>query len=752
MPPEKQPNKNSIVRLINEELPSLPTKLRTLGSYILRNIDQVAFMTVRQLAVAASVSEATIMRFVSHLGFNGYSDFLTEVRAVFSAAQKGGVEAVESAGGDFGSLAGLAEKLMKDQAFLDLPNQIAACSQVLIICTPEALADGQRLNWNLSRLRPGVALSQGEIRLAEEHLASLPDSGLVLAVALEHSSLEMRELAAQARKLKLPVYLISRNHACSLAEFSLSHIVLEGPDSHNLAMPLAIGLLTSLTAPLCKPRYQEYQTRLEEISLLHQPISERRDTLQLTVGHEIISLDPASAHSLMREAIIMHCIYQGLVRFKEGTWEVVPELAEDWTVSDDGLSVIFYLKRGVQFHHGFGELTAADVKFSFERMLGNGSSLDVQQAWHILEEVVVLSRYVVKLVLKHPAPHLFTSILPLDVGLILSRKAVEQMGKAQHAINPVGTGPYAFKSFRPRETIELEVFDKYKGLLPPTRRLLFRLDTHAFNFPYRFNQGKLDVALFPNVNPELMRSLSQVTRFETNSMHFWWLGLMTNKPPFNSLAARKAVGLALDRRRFLETGLFGATPLNAPLPQGVEGHWAEAPEIPYDPPAARRLLAEAGIAPGTKVSLTADPAGLDIAALEIVRANLADIGLLVSFDFRNRQALLDHINQSRCEMYLFFYNTPIGAYDTLRWFTEGRYYNLSKWHNPAYDALVEKIGRETDTETRRQMIIQAQKIIVDDAWGVWLGQGRSSIIHRDNVDIGRLRPDGFLNPWTMKKL
>lgn len=750
MTPATVPPKSDVVKRIEAGLPSLPTKLRFLGAYIINHVDLVAFMTVRQLAAAATVSEATIMRFVGYFGFKGYGDFLAEVRGVFSASQRDGASPGPAEdGGELGDAGRLAERLRRDRAFVDLPHQIAAVSQVAIICTPEALADGYRLHWNLSRLRPGVSLCPGEARLAREQLASLPDSGLVLILALDHSSLEVRDLAAEARLLKLPVYLISRGSSCAMAEFCTRHIVLEGRDPRNLALPLAVDVLASLTAPLCRPRYQEYQSRLEDISLRHQPISERQDTIQLAVGHEIISLDPASAHSLMREAIIMQCVYQGLVKFKEGSWEVTPELAEDWTVSDDGLSVIFYLKSGVQFHHGFGELTAADVKFSFERMLDAGSS---QRAWDVLEEVVVLSRYVVKLVLKHPAPHLFTSLLPLDVGLILSRKAVEQMGQARHAVNPIGTGPYAFKSFQPRETLELELFGKYKGPPPLTRRLIFRLDTHAFNFPYRFSQGKLDVALFPNVNPELLKAIPQVTNFETKSMHFWWLGLMTHKPPFNSPAARRAVGLALNRKRFLETGLFGATPLNAPLPQGVEGHWDEAPEMPYNPAEARRLLAEAGVTPGAKISLAADPAGLDIAALEVIRANLADVGLVVDFDFRNRQALLDHINDGKSEMYLFFYNTPIGAYDTLRWFTGDQYYNLSKWHNEKYDALVEKIGREIDAEKRRLMIIEAQKIIVDDAWGVWLGQGRCSIIHRDNIDIGQPRPDGFLTPWTMKKM
>ena len=753
MPPKTPSAAPDIISRIITELPTLPAKLSLLGDYITTHVDQVSFMTVRQLAAAAMVSEATIMRFVGHFGFAGYSEFLAEIRAIFSASQRGpGAAGPGEGGGDFDDLGRLADSWRHGRAFVDLANQIAAATQVAVICTPEALADGYRLHWKLSRLRPGVFLGPSENRLAKEQLASLPDSGLVLALALDHSSLEVRDLAAEARRLKLPVYLLSRSPSCSIAEFSTRHIVLEGRDPHNLAMPLAVEVLSSLAAPLCHPRYQEYQARLEEISLHHQPISERKDTLQLTVGHEITSLDPAAAHSQMREAIIMQCVYQGLVKFKEGTWEVTPELAEDWTVSDDGLSVIFYLKSGVQFHHGFGELTAADVKFSFERMRGNHSSANAQQAWHVLKEVVVLSRYVAKLVLKHPAPHLFTSVLPMDVGLILSRKAVEQMGQTRHAVNPIGTGPYAFKSFQPRETIELELFDKYKGTPPLTRRLIFRLDTHAFNFPYRFSQGKLDVALFPNVNPQLLKSIPQVNCFETDSMQFWWLGLMTHKPPFNSPAARRAVGLALDRKRFLEIGLFGATPLNAPLPYGVEGHWADAPEIPYNPAEARRLLAEAGVAPGTKISLAADPAGLDIAALEVIRANLTDIGLTVTFDFRNRQALLDHINQGDSEMYLFFYSTAIGAYETLRWFTGDQYYNLSKWRNEDYAALVEKIGREPDAERRRQMIIEAQKIIVDDAWGVWLGQGRCSIVYRDNIDIGLTRPDGFLNPWTMKKI
>ncbi|MDR0621656.1 MAG: ABC transporter substrate-binding protein, partial [Deltaproteobacteria bacterium] len=284
-----------------------------------------------------------------------------------------------------------------------------------------------------------------------------------------------------------------------------------------------------------------------------------------------------------------------------------------------------------------------------------------------------------------------------------------------------------------------------------TSRLVFRLDVHAFNFPYHFKKGRLDAVVFANVSPQLTQDPPGLKVDNRKALQFWWLGLSVDKPPFDRLEVRQAVRLALDKKKIVESGLPGTEPLHTIIPNGIPGHWAEAPIFPYAPEDARRLMAQAGVPRGTKINLGADPSEIDFAVLEIVRANLVDIGFDVRFEMSNRKQLMEKIESRQRDMYIFFYNAYQDAYLSLRWFVTGQLYNFSHWNNPAYDKIVAQIAHETDEDKRLKMILEAQKLIVSDAWGVWLAQGHNSILYNDYVDIGRPLPDGFLTPWTMRK-
>src|SRR5262249_55588684 len=133
-------------------------------------------------------------------------------------------------------------------------------------------------------------------------------------------------------------------------------------------------------------------------------------------------------------------------------WEAVNVLAEKLEVSSDGRRFAFTLKKGVQFHHGFGEVTADDVKYSYERIAGiqklypNAGAKDVSlyaSNWQELERVKVTGRYTGIIVLKKPDATVLTTNLPFySTGLVVSKKAIQQYGKHGAATNPVGTGPY----------------------------------------------------------------------------------------------------------------------------------------------------------------------------------------------------------------------------------------------------------------------------------------------------------------------
>lgn len=750
-------HERSMFLRIETQLSNLSSKLQSLGKYILANRHQVAFLTIRQLASAAEVSEATITRFVNYFGYGGYTDFLAEARnLVASQLPSTLTQELDPRAADlefiYNRLCALSSRLTTDNDFLCLANQVASAAAIYIFSTQAAHADAYRFWWNLSRVRNRVDLAAQDPALAEEQITALPAGALAIALLTDHSNLEIVALAKLAKNYHIPLYTICHRPSSALADVCEKYIVLDNCfGDRNLLMPLALSYLVDLIRPACELSQQEHQARIRELDLNRRPLAERPDTLQLAVGHDIMSLDPIDPYNLMREPVLMRCIYRGLVRFKDGSYELEPDLATNWQVSEDGLEVIFYLKRGVMFQGGYGELTSQDVKFSFERQARRSNTSDsYHPAWKFLQEVVALSPYVAKLVLKRPCPQLFTSILAQADGLIFSQKALSQIGQSQHALNPIGAGPYEVKSFRPRDAIELEAYDGYQGSPPLTKRLIFRLKSHAFNYLYSFAKGRLDVSFFHRVDQQVLNNDPSLISHQAQGLQYWWLGMVVTKPPFDRLEARKAVSMALDRDKILDIGFSGAKKLNALIPEGVPGFWGAAENCDYNPAKAREALRRAGVNPGL-LMLAADPTEIDIAALEVIRANLVDIGFEIELELCNRQVMLHRISAYDYHLYVAYYTALPDAYPTLNWFTKNQYYNLSQWHNEKYDRLIKEIPMATNDDQRNELIIRAQKIINDDCWCVWLAQGRNYVVHKDYVDIGTLQPDGFPLPWTMSK-
>ncbi|MCP4718335.1 MAG: hypothetical protein GY860_02665, partial [Desulfobacteraceae bacterium] len=149
---------------------------------------------------------------------------------------------------------------------------------------------------------------------------------------------------------------------------------------------------------------------------LSPAISKDREELKIARWDDINTFDPGWLTSGDRELTIMRCLYNGLVKYKEGTWDISPDLATSWEVSNDGKEVVFHLRKGVMFQKGYGEMTAQDVKFSFERIIAPDSTSSEKGNWGSLAHVEIVDQYTVKLVFKDRMVQLFTSTLPSNSG------------------------------------------------------------------------------------------------------------------------------------------------------------------------------------------------------------------------------------------------------------------------------------------------------------------------------------------------
>jgi len=312
------------------------------------------------------------------------------------------------------------------------------------------------------------------------------------------------------------------------------------------------------------------------------------------------TLDPHKS-ILGQSQAISRFMYRGLTRFairdgKVTTAEVDPDLAESWKLSPEGTIWTFKLRKGVQFHKGFGELTAEDVKFSFERQIKREPGMLFGVNLEIIKSIEVVDPHTVQIALKSFDPIFLLRVVGYQNGYIVSKKAVEKLGD-QFKWNPVGTGPFYFERNSPREKIVLKAFDKYHGGRPQVD------EVHWFDVPedatklIGLEKGTFDLlypeAVTADFAGQVQKMGAVIDRRGPGGQERFYVD-MTHKP-FDDIRVRRAFMHAIDRKAIKETMYPGglARLATSCLPPGYFGHIPMTfPE--YDPEKARKLLAEAG--------------------------------------------------------------------------------------------------------------------------------------------------------------
>ncbi len=210
-------------------------------------------------------------------------------------------------------------------------------------------------------------------------------------------------------------------------------------------------------------------------------------------AQDIGQLDPHFAVSTI-DRVPAALMFNGLVRFAPGSADpatLEPDLAEKWEATEDGKTWTFHLRHGVQFHGGFGELTADDVVFSLKKA-GDAKTSAFASELRPFQTIEVVDPYTVRLVLKENVPSVLGILTNYSQGFIVSKKAVEQRGD-DFKRNPIGTGPFAFASVTPNQSLELVANDAYFRGAPKIRKISYRFIPSDASRDLAFQNGELDL-------------------------------------------------------------------------------------------------------------------------------------------------------------------------------------------------------------------------------------------------------------------
>ncbi len=440
--------------------------------------------------------------------------------------------------------------------------------------------------------------------------------------------------------------------------------------------------------------------------------------------------DPATTHGSGDKRV-----FSGLVSF-DPRLNLVPDLAERWEVSPDGMVYTFYLRRNARFHDG-RPVTVQDVIYSWERAARPETGSDTvltylgdivgvaevhQGKANTIRGLKALDDYTLQVTLDAPKPY-FLLKLTYATAFVVDKNNVES-GRDWYR-RPNGTGPYKLVEWKPFERIVYERNPDFYLGPPAIPYVVINLYSGvAFRL---YESGEIDIADLPlyaierftDPTEPLHRELVTGVDLCTSYVVF-----DVSRPPFDDPNVRKAFTLAFDRSKYLDVVLKGhALPAIGLYPPGLPGFNVALRGLSYDPEQARRLLAESkyagaqGLPPIVFTNAGyGSYIGADVAAMAQMWKQT--LGVTLTIENLEPNYYYDQIYSGN-HGHLFStgwcadYPDPQNFADVL--FHSDSAQNMGYYTNPALDALLEQARIEPDVARRIALYQQAEQMIVDDA-------------------------------------
>jgi len=435
----------------------------------------------------------------------------------------------------------------------------------------------------------------------------------------------------------------------------------------------------------------------------------------LTIGVHVTLvsrwLDPGDTEALITPFMVLYAIHDALVKPMPAGLNT-PSLAESWTVSKDGLTYEFVLRKA-RFHNG-DPVTGEDVKFTFDRYKGSGAKLLKDK----VKDVQVVAPNRVRFVLKEPWPDFmaFYGTSATGAAWIVPKKYIEKVGEEAYKKAPVGAGPYKVVSFQPGIEVVLEAFPDYWRKAPSVKRLVMRSIPDESTRAAAVKTGQVDIGfLFGGAIAEELRRSPGIKIAAPLLYGIYWLDFPDQwdpKSPWHDQRVRLAASLAIDRQAINQAEMLGLGKLTGSfVPPSFDFALSIEPP-PYDPKRAKQLLVEAGYPNGFDAGdLTPLPPYASVA--EAIAGNLQAIGIRSRVRTMERAAFFTAWREKKLTGLIIGATGAAGnaAARLEPFFTKSGIYAYGVV--PEIEDLFQRQAVELDRKKREGMLHQIQKIVAD---------------------------------------
>jgi len=459
---------------------------------------------------------------------------------------------------------------------------------------------------------------------------------------------------------------------------------------------------------------------------------------------QVGTLDPHKAVQNADTAPISW-MFNALVRFKPGQTNpatIEPDLAESWTVSEDGTEWTFNVRRGVKCHGNGEEFTAEDAAWSIKRA-SNKETSTFAGDYVDFQDAVAVDSHTLKVTLKKPLVSMPGLLANYHGGFMLCRSTAEALG-GDFASKPLGTGPFVFAEHQPQRFLRLTANKDYFRGAPQVGQIIYRYMPSEASRDLAFRSGEADIQAGRNTDDWVERAekLPNAKVVALEPAQLIQIYLNVTRPPLDDIRVRQAIQYAVDRDQLVSfVGKRVSRPAVSVIPSDNQG--VAKFEFPkHDPEKARQLLAEAGYPNGLTIKMVQSNVASNLRPMEVLQQQLAQVGINMDMEVVDHTTWHTKIRQDLSDITFYAASRfPVADFYLTQFFHSasivGKPTAVTNFsHCDVADADIEAARSEQDVQARDTFWHDAQRKLIDNVCAIPLYELTNAVVWSDKVDLG----------------
>ena len=427
-------------------------------------------------------------------------------------------------------------------------------------------------------------------------------------------------------------------------------------------------------------------------------------------------LDPHLATASISFQMILN-MFEGLFS-PETDGTLSPAIAEDYELSDDGLTYTFKIRDNVKFHNG-ETVTVEDIQYTFDRLMGTNNDEPLSSNFENVVSIETPDASTVVMTLKEANSNFLYSLTALQSGI------VPEANDGDHNENPIGTGPFKFTSYNPGTNLVMEKNAEYwKDGLPHLDKVTFVFQSDDQGAFMALQGGEIDLTSVPAHRISEVESDFNVNHQDNNSSLI--ITFNHERAPFDDVKVRQAINYALNKQDVIDSVYSGfATPLGSNMSPAMGEYYLDGLQDVYetDIEKAKQLLTEAGFPDGFKTTMSVSSHNTMYADIaQITVENLKEIGIEVEIEVIEWGIWLERIYSGRdYEMTAIDLTGRPSAYEILNdYISTNDSENFFKFNNAEFDGVMSDVLKEPDLDEQIKLYHRAQEILTEEAASVFI--------------------------------